>query len=102
MKLIKKINALVLGLAVLLAFGCAENNRQSDPEPVQKNCTVTKRFATGVNAFSSAGSITQEVTLNNLGQITEVLQKASHGSVIDEITGRTVNSYNGSGQLIRK
>src|SRR5687768_14140910 len=98
MEFLKKVNALVLGLLVLLTFGCGGD----EPELVKRNCIVVKRFATGINAFSSAGSTTQELTLNTQGQIAEVLHRISHGNINDEITGRTVNIYNGSGQLSKK
>jgi hypothetical protein len=34
MKLLKKVNALVLVMSVLLAVGCGKESKQDDPEPV--------------------------------------------------------------------
>lgn len=64
MNFLKKVNALVLGLAVLLAVGCGEEAKKEDPtpeNPVQKNCLLSKEtnfqgYVTEYH-YNSAGNV---------------------------------------------
>jgi hypothetical protein len=53
MKLMKKVNALVLGLAVLLAIRCGKQNKQDDPDPInsqRQQCIITSIVETRFNS----------------------------------------------------
>ena len=49
--MLKKVNAIIFGLAVLLAFGCGSENNQDDPQP--ENISTTKRCL--LNNITSGG-----------------------------------------------
>ena len=64
MKMLKKVNALVLGLAVLLALGCGKDYKQDEPSPENmalKDCLLTKSTDAGGEAneyiYNSAGKV---------------------------------------------
>src|SRR5687768_15087339 len=52
--MLKKVNAIMLSLAVLLAFGCGED--EPEPEninnPTQEKCLITKAYAPGAGPNS--------------------------------------------------
>ena len=67
MKMLKKGNALVLGLAVLLALGCGDKEKKEDPTPVnqvQKDCLLTRET-------TFQGSIT-EYNYNSSGRLESI------------------------------
>ena len=88
----KKVNALVLGLAVLLAFGCEKDEKKEDPTPegqTPKSCQLTKIVSPETTSdfiYNNAGKIIRineiqqdstnnshlEITYNAAGNIAEV------------------------------
>ncbi|MFC5271114.1 hypothetical protein [Adhaeribacter terreus] len=88
----KKVNVLILGLAVLLAFGCSGDEKKDDPIPedqVQKNCLLTKIVSPETTydlIYNSAGKVIRindtrqdstisshmEITYNAGGNIAEI------------------------------
>src|SRR5690606_33496806 len=91
----KKVNALVLVLAVLLAFGCGGD----DPEPA-KNCRLIKRTLE-YNNNGYTEKHTDVATVNAQGQILAVLHKFAN-STTTSIRRKSEFIYDCAGQHIRK
>ena len=88
----KKVNALVLGLAVLLAFGCDGGEKKEDPTPVnqvQKDCLITKEIY---------NEDTAEYTYNSAGQFVSVY------STLNSVKKYRLNEilYNADGNIFEK
>ena len=102
MEFLKKVNALVLGLAVLLAFGCGVDD--PEPEKIKKNCTVIERVVHYTNNFGQQLTETNEAILNAKGEIEEVMYKTFLSNNLSNAiqTYKITHVYNSTGQLIRK
>ncbi|MBK0403207.1 hypothetical protein I5M27_09435 [Adhaeribacter sp. BT258] len=120
MDFLKKVNASVLGLVVLLAFGCGgdepePDNTQNPDEQIFKSCRVKKMTYNGSTEFNHtynsqghlvatyvAGSLTETYEYNNLGKVSRhiILRSGTDTSAIntfkynaDSLVTKVISKY---------
>ncbi len=93
MEFLKKVNALVLGLAVLLVVSCGKN----DPEPVDPADNTNSRFSLISYSFFEGQDFVAEYMYNPKKQIARIDYRAGNAVLYYE----TID-YNANGQAIRK
>lgn len=122
--MLKKVNALVLGLAVLLAFACEKNNNPEVTPNVSNNQNAPKCVATSWQAVATNPAISGQYEYDNQSRIIKAKYytdiywtyqleiQYNNAGAIQEIIGRNVATnavleriiydYNPGGQLIKR